>query len=162
LKFPRTWVPLASAYELDPQRPNEVWFLGKSYVVYQNQKQSSSYSSWIVVDGTCPHRLAPLSEGRIDPITQHLECSYHGWTFDANGTCIRIPQASVETERLAFANPRCHITSYPVWIEKNVLFFWPWSNTIDPLSVIHQPYTQPEHMLQYVRPNCSTYTRDLP
>ena len=37
-------------------------------------------------------RLAPLSEGRIHESGQ-LQCSYHGWTFAADGSCGLIPQA---------------------------------------------------------------------
>src|SRR5580692_5930253 len=34
----------------------------------------------------CPHRGMPLSCGRFDG--QNLECSYHGWKFDAHtGQC---------------------------------------------------------------------------
>ncbi|MEB3331526.1 MAG: Rieske 2Fe-2S domain-containing protein, partial [Synechococcaceae cyanobacterium] len=42
----------------------------------------------------CPHRLAPLSQGRIDPDSGLLTCSYHGWSFDGDGLCRRIPQAA--------------------------------------------------------------------
>lgn len=27
---------------------------------------------------SCPHRLAPLSEGRVDKETGNLSCNYHG------------------------------------------------------------------------------------
>ena len=44
----------------------------------------------------CPHRLAPLSDGRIamdeDSGTLHIECSYHGWQFATCGRCTRLPQ----------------------------------------------------------------------
>eukprot|EP00882_Tetradesmus_deserticola_P025386 GHRQ01027880.1.p1 GENE.GHRQ01027880.1~~GHRQ01027880.1.p1 ORF type:complete len:320 (+),score=26.48 GHRQ01027880.1:99-1058(+) len=35
-------------------------------------------TSWVVFEDRCPHRLAPLSEGRLEPATGHLMCSYHG------------------------------------------------------------------------------------
>jgi hypothetical protein len=34
--------------------------------------------SWAVFGDRCPHRLAPLSEGRLEPSTGQLMCSYHG------------------------------------------------------------------------------------
>src|SRR3569832_1466883 len=105
--FPCTWVPLASVFELDGSRPNAVQFLGNSYVCYQAQD-----SNWVVVDNACPHRLAPLSEGRV--VQGQLECSYLGWSFDANGTCIRIPQADANVFQAAVSKPQCHVTSYPV------------------------------------------------
>ena len=40
----------------------------------------------------CPHRLAPLSQGRVDPQSGCIECPYHGWQFAVDGTCTRIPQ----------------------------------------------------------------------
>lgn len=36
-------------------------------------------------------RLAPLSEGRVEP-DGTLSCAYHGWRFAADGTCVAIPQ----------------------------------------------------------------------
>src|SRR6266581_4350213 len=39
---------------------------------------------------SCPHRGMPLSYGHFDG--KNLECSYHGWRFDAcSGRCFEIP-----------------------------------------------------------------------
>lgn len=38
----------------------------------------------------CCHRTARLSKGRC--VNGALECGYHGWTYDAGGRVIRIPQ----------------------------------------------------------------------
>lgn len=40
----------------------------------------------------CPHRLAPLSMGRL--IGDELQCGYHGIRFDSHGLCVHIPGAS--------------------------------------------------------------------
>jgi len=37
----------------------------------------------------CPHRFAPLSQGRI--VEGTIECPYHGWRFDGTGRCTKIP-----------------------------------------------------------------------
>ena len=37
----------------------------------------------------CPHRNYPLSLGRV--AGAGLECSYHGWTFDGEGRCLKVP-----------------------------------------------------------------------
>ena len=35
-------------------------------------------------------RLAKLSEGQV--IDGRLECLYHGWQFEGDGQCVKIPQ----------------------------------------------------------------------
>ena len=43
----------------------------------------------VAFDDRCPHRLVPLSDGRIVPAG--LRCAYHGWTFDRTGRCVAMP-----------------------------------------------------------------------
>ena len=59
--------------------------------------------AWSVVLDACPHRLAPLSQGRVDAATGCLECPYHGWQFDATGACTKIPQGTPDTTTKAGA-----------------------------------------------------------
>jgi len=52
----------------------------------------------------CPHRNVPLSVGRV--AAGQLECSYHGWRFDAAGACRAVPglcngEADVRARRVA-------------------------------------------------------------
>jgi phenylpropionate dioxygenase-like ring-hydroxylating dioxygenase large terminal subunit len=37
----------------------------------------------------CPHRLAPLSAGRME--AGNLRCMYHGLLFEPGGRCIEVP-----------------------------------------------------------------------
>jgi phenylpropionate dioxygenase-like ring-hydroxylating dioxygenase large terminal subunit len=37
----------------------------------------------------CPHRNVPLSIGRVQG--DWIECGYHGWCFDGEGACQRVP-----------------------------------------------------------------------
>jgi phenylpropionate dioxygenase-like ring-hydroxylating dioxygenase large terminal subunit len=53
---------------------------------------------WRAGDGTvaaapdrCPHREAPLSAGTVDDGC--LVCPYHGWTFESDGRCVRVPSS---------------------------------------------------------------------
>ena len=41
------------------------------------------------LEDACPHRLAPLSIGRLRG--DAVECGYHGLTFDCEGTCTHAP-----------------------------------------------------------------------
>ena len=90
------WYPVAIPHELDRRVPNAVRVLGKDLVVWWDRKGES----WQVWDDKCPHRLAPLSEGRIDE-NGELQCSYHGWTFaPCSGSCTRIPQAPLDGKQV--------------------------------------------------------------
>jgi phenylpropionate dioxygenase-like ring-hydroxylating dioxygenase large terminal subunit len=81
--FFQHWYPLSPVEDLDPKRPTPVTVLGLRLVIW---KPSSSETYRAFLD-QCPHRLAPLSEGRVDEKTGNLMCSYHGWQFDEQGTC---------------------------------------------------------------------------
>ncbi|MGC2778647.1 MAG: aromatic ring-hydroxylating dioxygenase subunit alpha [Bradyrhizobium sp.] len=37
----------------------------------------------------CPHRLTPLSLGRV--VGDQIQCGYHGLCFDRDGVCVRVP-----------------------------------------------------------------------
>ncbi|GBG83872.1 hypothetical protein CBR_g37742 [Chara braunii] len=77
---------------------------------------------WRAFLDQCPHRLAPLSEGRIDE-EGRLQCSYHGWSFGGDGGCKNIPQD--RPERQGSTSPRACATAVPTGVVNGVLFLWP-------------------------------------
>lgn len=154
--FPRTWVPIASTFELIPDKPTPVRFLEQHYVVFQDND-----GEWRVMDDACPHRLAPLSEGRVDRKSNRIECAYHGWAFEpSSGACARIPQATDALADSAMPSMRACVATYPTRVHKSVLWVWPWRE--DCLSVAADERAQPEGFLAGVSDDASTYTRDLP
>ena len=44
----------------------------------------------------CPHRGIPLTYGNFDGC--EIECCYHGWRFEPNGQCTKIPTLSPKNE----------------------------------------------------------------
>src|SRR6202166_1896739 len=67
----------------------------------------------------CPHRGMPLSCGGVDG--QQLECSYHGWKFDAHtGQCKVIPSLASDQElkvdRIYAGSSPCAENDAYVWI----------------------------------------------
>ena len=45
----------------------------------------------------CPHRAFPLSAGKCDG--QSVECTYHGWRFEAHtGQCREIPSTTADSK----------------------------------------------------------------
>ncbi|CAI0444898.1 unnamed protein product [Linum tenue] len=85
------WYPVMPVCDLDERVPHAKKVLGMDVVVWWDRNENA----WKVFDDMCPHRLAPLSEGRIDP-SGRLQCVYHGWCFDGSGDCKLIPQAPLD------------------------------------------------------------------
>jgi len=111
----------------------------------------------------CPHRLAPLSEGRIDREKGSagvVQCSYHGWEFDSDGKCVCIPQVTTDVQDKVIVNKRAQVASYPTCVNRNVLWCWPWKD--DPLTVVADESAHPEGIMKGLGEEFSTYTRDLP
>lgn len=78
------WYPVFYERDLDKLRPQRFVLLGEPVVIWWRE-------GWHAFGDACPHRLASLSEGRINE-EGDLECPYHGWSFDPQGNCRRIPQ----------------------------------------------------------------------
>ncbi|WIA09707.1 hypothetical protein OEZ85_009091 [Tetradesmus obliquus] len=114
------WYPLAIIKDLDPRRPNAARLLGIPVVMWRDGS-----GAWRAFEDRCPHRLAPLSEGRIDA-NGTLMCSYHGWEFNGAGACTRIPQIGDErAHATACASQRSCVASYPVKEVQGLLWVWP-------------------------------------
>nr|AGT28277.1 pheophorbide a oxygenase [Liquidambar formosana] len=115
------WYPVSLIEDLDPQIPTPFQLLGRDIVLWNDR----ATGDWVAFDDKCPHRLAPLSEGRIDE-EGNLQCSYHGWSFDRCGSCTQIPQASSEgPEARAVKSPRACVTRFPTMVSQGLLFVWP-------------------------------------
>lgn len=159
------WMPLGSASCLTGLSPVQVRVCGLDIAVWhaplpdKRQRVATNFSAFV---DACPHRLAPLSQGRVDEATGCLECPYHGWQFDAGGNLTALPQLdpgksleSVKTGREA--------TALPVHAAGDLLFvFLPTELTGEswPLSLL------PEHHYPYLQDNidekATWYARELP
>ncbi len=69
----KQWYPLAQIDDLDPATPGHFRLLGRDLVIWFDVAENS----WRAFADRCPHRLAPLSEGRIDQ-EGRIYCNYHG------------------------------------------------------------------------------------
>lgn len=78
----RAWHPIARSAEVTDE-PSKAWLLGVAYVLVRIAGEL------VVLEDRCPHRLAPLSAGRV--VDGRLECAYHGWQFDSSGRCALVP-----------------------------------------------------------------------
>ncbi|KAH7301960.1 hypothetical protein KP509_23G050300 [Ceratopteris richardii] len=114
------WYPVAVVDNLDKRVPHAVTIIGKDLVVWWDRNEER----WQVWEDKCPHRLAPLSEGRINEKGE-LQCSYHGWCFSGcSGSCTFIPQAPLDGAPVWKSNCAC-ASIYPSAEQEGLIWFWP-------------------------------------
>lgn len=117
----KQWYPMAAVKDLDPTRPHAEMLLGEKLVIWRDAN-----SQWRCFVDECPHRLVPLSEGRIDE-NGSLMCGYHGWSFGGDGRAVKIPQlraTSKEREATMCSNPRACAKSRPTQVRQGLLYVW--------------------------------------
>ncbi len=85
--------------------------LGEDIVIYRTSDGTPA-----ALEDACPHRKLPLSKGNL--IGDHVECGYHGLTFDCSGACVRAPTQ----ENMIPKNAR--VVSYPVVDRYDLLWIW--------------------------------------
>lgn len=113
------WVPVGSKSSLSGLDPTEIEMFGHKFVVWQDPSKKITNQSWSVLTNVCPHRMAPLSWGRVNPATNCLECPYHGWQFDGQGTLTSIPHlepgGNLMTEKRSVQSFSVHETGDLIW-----------------------------------------------
>ncbi|GAX34271.1 aromatic ring-hydroxylating dioxygenase subunit alpha [Nodularia sp. NIES-3585] len=152
--FFQQWYPLSPVEDIDSTRPTPVTLLGIRLVIWK-PKSSDTYQVFL---DQCPHRLAPLSEGRVDEKTGNLMCSYHGWQFDFQGICTHIPQA--EKPEIVTQNKESFcVISLPVRQANDLLWVWPDAKSAETAANTPLPLSpQVDADQGYV---WSSYVRDL-
>ncbi|MEM9802813.1 MAG: Rieske 2Fe-2S domain-containing protein [Planctomycetota bacterium] len=140
------WFPVAFEVDLDPAAPTRVTVFGTGYVLFRDAKGALN-----CLPDRCPHRCARLSDGRVEG--GRIECMYHGWTFDGEGTCARIPQLAPDQS----IPRRANLDAIPLEIVQGIV--WIWGGPIadaDPERIVRNP--------ELDRPGVKTidYATDLP
>ncbi|KAL9240970.1 hypothetical protein vseg_015131 [Gypsophila vaccaria] len=130
------WYAVAPVCDLDKRVPHGKRIVGLDVVVWWDRNEAQ----WKVFEDSCSHRLAPLSEGRIDGWGR-LQCVYHGWCFNGAGACQFIPQAPPDGPPVHTFKKAC-VASYPCTVQNQILWFWPNSDPQyqDILSTKQPPY----------------------
>lgn len=85
--------------------------LSQPIVLYRDTKGQA-----VALEDRCVHRQAPLSLGEV--VGDHLQCGYHGFTFDQSGACIRVPSQG----RIP---PGACVRAYPVIEKQGFVHVWP-------------------------------------
>lgn len=82
------WHPVLPSDALPAAQPVAVELLGEAVVLVRLNGEV------VALQDLCRHFQARLSLGEVveHEGQQCLMCIYHGWTYDANGQCVKIPQ----------------------------------------------------------------------
>jgi phenylpropionate dioxygenase-like ring-hydroxylating dioxygenase large terminal subunit len=146
------WYPVHYVQDLDKATLTKFTLLDQDLVIWWDQKADC----WRSFLDQCPHRLVPLSQGRIaeDGL---LECPYHGWAFQGDGQCDRIPQQAPGDR--AHQSKRACATAFPTVERQGLLFVYP-GNPINAsqvaIPIIDPLEEEPEGWV------CLNTFRDLP
>ena len=100
------WYPVVRSEDLGTT-PQKVRILAHDFVVFRDEQGKPA-----VLSDTCVHRGASLSGGKCKE-DGTVQCPYHGWRFNRDGVCTRIPRS---------ARPRNHrrvLVSTPIRSKKN-------------------------------------------
>ena len=70
------------------ETPIERTILGERVLLLRSQSGTAT-----TLAGLCPHRFMPLVKG--ERVGDHIECAYHGMTFNGDGHCTKGPAGSL-------------------------------------------------------------------
>lgn len=110
----RAWYPVATSKAVRSKKPMAVSLFGTPVAVFRSKADIGA------VADRCPHRGVPLSLGCV--VDGNLQCGYHGWQFDSDGECVKVPGL---LDQPATAATR-QVTSFPA-VERDG-FVWIWAD----------------------------------
>lgn len=140
------WHPVCTVAELseagpDGDGPLGVTLLGEPLVI-------------VKLDGAiramrdrCAHRFAKLSAGKI--VENRLQCPYHGWQYNADGRCGRIPAAPNDAipKKALVPSYECEVKYDIVWVRLDsswdvttIPYCGAWDNPEYKRIIVAKPY----------------------
>lgn len=104
------WHPTVRSEDLT-DTPQKVKILGQHFVLFRDSKGDAHCLS-----NVCTHRGGSLAGGKMRG--DCVECPYHGWQFNGDGECVKIPSIGKDGK----IPPRTKIDSYPVQEKYGIVF----------------------------------------
>ena len=109
--LPNGWFAVAFSKDLVPSNVRRAYYFDQELVLFRTRAGRAK-----VLDAYCAHLGAHLAEGgRV--IDEALQCPFHGWTYDGEGTCIRIPYCDKIPRK-------ARVRSWPVVERNGMIFVW--------------------------------------
>ena len=123
---PDRWYVVARSSEVG-KRPLAVTLWKQAIVLYRDTRGTVS-----ALEDRCPHRQVRLSSGTV--VDDRLECAYHGWQFDREGRCDRVPYLA-PNQKL----PTCKIRAFPVRELDGFIWVFPGEGNPDAIAPLGVP-----------------------
>ena len=108
--FINFWYPAVESGKLEGA-PLKRRMLGQDFVLWRDEDGQAHCLS-----NTCCHRGGSLGDGVVEDSC--VQCPYHGWRFNGEGQCVRVPSIGMK------ARPpgRARVDSYPVTERYGLVF----------------------------------------
>lgn len=97
------WYIAARSHEVRQARATAVHLLDTRVALYRDEQ-----GQVVALRDRCPHVGASLAQGLVKDGC--ISCPFHGWTFDATGSCVDIPALGEPSEKLR----KLQVSAYPV------------------------------------------------
>lgn len=107
------WYVILEAKEVKPNKLLGVKRLNKSLVLYREED-----GTVVCMEDKCSHRGVKLSTGSLNG--NCLQCPFHGFEFNGQGQCIKIP-ANGKDSKVA---SRFNVRTYPIYEDNGFIFMY--------------------------------------
>ena len=114
--------------------------MGQSLVLFRDDEGRA-----IALDGRCPHKGVSLAVGKL----RHgeLECPYHGWRFNTEGSCTHVPSMAEGEELPCASVPNFAVCEQDGW----VWVYWGQSTTLERGKPPRYPKHENYRWFEFVR-----------
>lgn len=131
------WWFAALSGDLKPGKLQRYVFLGEP-VLLGRDLDGKVYG----IRDICPHRAAPLSAGQMqrDGSACVVQCPYHGWTFNTEGTCTSVPSLTPDQEMDV---NRIRVRNYAVREQQGIVWIYITADARRPVEPDHEPPVLP-------------------
>ncbi len=117
---PFGWFQVAYPEDLEPGSATALRYWGTDLVLWRDEG-----GDFHLQDAYCPHLGAHLGVGG-KVIGATLECPFHGWTFNGEGSCVQIPYSDK-------VNRKARLRTYPTIVRNGMVMSWRHPDEIDPM-----------------------------
>jgi len=112
-------LPMEYVKDLDLDKsPLGITILDQDLVIWK----AASTGEYSIFKDKCPHRNTQLSTGKI--INDTLACRYHGWEFNKDGSCAKIPMMPKENKENKLMSKAFCVDSYSIQIRGGLLWVY--------------------------------------